>query len=1001
MKRWVIVFMILALILPRGSYAAKTVYAKENTSDTAIEFTAKEQEFITEHPIIYMGVDPEFMPYEFIDTDGRYKGIAADYIQLLSQKIGIKMMVQPGKTWSEAYEMAVEKRIDILPCVAKTTERQQYFLFSDPYFTVQRVIVVQDSNKTIKNMEDLKYTTVAVQKNSSHHSYLKGIAEINLSLYTTPLEALSAVSKGNETSFVGYLATSAYLIKANGLTNLKYIDIGDQEEQHLYFAVRNDWPLLVSIINKGLASITEEEKMEINDKWIGVTNEVDYTLVIEIIVAICSIIVLIIIISFFWILRLKKEIAKRILIESELKLAKSEAENANIIKSTFLARMSHEIRTPLNAIMGMSYLMKKIGIPFSQKVYVDKINEAAHTMLEVINDILDFSKIESGKIEIENKSFNLDKVIQQVISIISFKIEEQGIGFSFVKDPKIPSFFIGDAKRIEQILLNLLTNAVKFTKEGEVSLLIKIKEKKDKEYVLEFAIKDSGIGMSNEQINQLFKPFVQADSSINRRFGGTGLGLSIVKSFTELMNGSIDVYSEEGKGSTFSVLLPLLFESTKDYEKNKNEAYTYLQKIHALVLVKNSTLKTLLDTYLQNFGIQAIFVNEVSDAHKLLETDNIPEKTQFSESEAYNLFIFDYDILADISFEFTKSIMVDPNIPIKPKFIMLLPMNREDLYEQLEVSGLNLGIVKPIIPSVLYDGILEIFNRIDLIKSGTQDPIYNEERKAKKNYRVLVVDDNKTNQFIAKSILEQAGISVALAGNGEEGVSCFVRNASNIDLILMDLHMPVLNGYEASFQIRQFNTEIPIVAMTADAITGVEDQCKNAGIYHYISKPFEPDKFIETILNILDKAEYNGVHGTEEDKDVEIFPKNKAEESTTGFVIKNKSFYINQTDALKLLGNNVELYKMVLNEFYKETENTFQDLENEMHNGNITEAAQLVHKVKGSAGNIGAGKLYETAVVLQKALEANHKEDIYRLYPEFDRLLKASRNEIMEVLTKY
>lgn len=982
MKRCMIGLIVLVMLITLGASVNSTVYAQEDTSSSTIEFTDEEQEFIKQHPIINLGVDPEFMPYEFIDTDGQYKGIAADYVQLLSDKIGIKMMVQSGKTWAESYEMAVEKNIDVLPCVAKTTERQQYFLFSDPYFTVQRVIVVQDSNNAIKNMEDLNYTTVAVQKNSSHHSYLKGIPEINLSLYKTPLEALTAVSKGNETSFVGYLATSAYLIKSNGLVNLKYVTIGNQEEQQqLYFAVRNDWPLLTSIINKGLSSITEEEKMAINHKWIGVTNEVDYSLIVKIVLAISGIIILIIIISSFWIVRLKKEISKRIVIENELNQAKLEAENANVIKSTFLARMSHEIRTPLNAIMGMSYLMKKNGIPFSQIVYVDKINEAAHTMLEVINDILDFSKIESGKIEIELKSFNLDKVIQRVISIISFKIEEQNIGFDFVKAPEIPSYFIGDSKRIEQVLINLLTNAVKFTNEGEVSLNIKVKDIRNNIYILEFAIKDSGIGMSKEQMNQLFKPFIQADSSINRRFGGTGLGLSIVKSFTELMNGSINIDSEEGRGSTFTVLLPLEFDKNKDYEKNKNEAFSYLQKIHALVLVKNITLKTLLDTYLQNFGIQATFVNEASDVHRLLEIE--PN----SQEEAYNLFLIDYDIMADKSFKFTKSIMEDSRISNKPKIIMLIPMNRVDLYEEIELNGLNLGIVKPIIPSVLYDGILEIFNRIDLINCGNQTLISKEERRAKQNYKVLVVDDNKTNQFIAKSILEQAGISVELASDGKEGVACYMKESLDINLILMDLHMPVLNGYEASKQIREHNQQIPIVAMTADAITGVEEQCRKAGIYQYISKPFEPDIFIQTILKILDN-----------ESNAKSLDNTTIEPKLIGNNNDNEASYINKEEALKLLGNNLQLYQMVLNEFFKETETIFLELEEEMKNNNLAEAALIVHKVKGSSGNIGARKLYETAIVLQKALEKNQREDIERLYPEFERLLKVSRNEIQQIM---
>ncbi|MHB8129431.1 MAG: ATP-binding protein, partial [Mobilitalea sp.] len=656
MKRFIIMIMLLLLSFNTTAIAANSI---------PIEFTEEEQTFINEHPTIRLGVDPEFIPYEFIDNDGQYKGIAADYIQLLSQEIGIQMIVEPDLIWSEAYELAVEKELDVLPCISKTTERQQYFLFSDPYFTFQRVIIVRDDNESIKSLEDLRFTTVSVQQNSSHHSYLKNIPEINLSLYSSVEKALVAVSKGYENTFVGNLATSAYLIKSYGLTGLKYVSLDSADQQYLHFAVRNDWPLLVDIINKGLSNITEEEKMVIQDKWIGLESPIDYGRIIRTVAVAAGIIITILIVSIYWILRLKKEISKRKLIEEELMCAKTEAEIANRIKSTFLARMSHEIRTPLNAITGMAYLIKKSDVTLSQRMYVDKITQAAHNMLSIINDILDFSKIESGKVEIESISFSLDKVIQQVISIISFKIEEQGVGFALNKGPQIPVYFIGDPKRIEQILLNLLSNAIKFTNDGEVSLNIRLVAQEGERYHLEFAVKDTGIGMSEDQVAQLFVPFTQADSSINRRFGGTGLGLSIVKSLVEMMNGEIYIYSSEGKGSTFVIQLPLQIDATKDFEEKEKAASLYLQNIRALVLVKNDSLINLIESYLDNFGIHADFTKSPSNAQQLLTADQLTEKSP------YDLLLMDYDVLVEKSFEYTKTILDDPEILIKPKFIML------------------------------------------------------------------------------------------------------------------------------------------------------------------------------------------------------------------------------------------------------------------------------------------------------------------------------------------
>ena len=947
-------------------------------SDT-IQFTEEEKEFIKEHPVIHLGVDPEFTPYEFIDNDGGYKGIAADYVKLLSEKTGMKFEVEQNLTWPEAYEMGVEKKLDVLPCVSKTTQRQEYFLFSDPYFSFQRVIVVKEDNNSIKNMDDLKYTTVAVQENSSHHSYLKNIPEINLSLYPTVEKALIAVSKGYETAFVGNLATSAYLIRSYGLTGLKFVSMEEADQQYLFFAVRDDWPLLVSIINKGLSSITEEEKMTIREQWIGVDTRVDYSKIIRYIIIAGVFVVAILCVSVFWILRLKQEIAKRKLIEAELRTAKSEAEVANRVKSTFLARMSHEIRTPLNAIIGMSYLIKKNEITLTQRMYVDKINQAAHNMLGIINDILDFSKIEAGRIEIEAVPFNLDKVIHQVITIASFRLEEQEITFSFAKELNIPTCFIGDPKRIEQILLNLMSNALKFTTQGEVSLGIRLLSREGERYVLEFMVKDTGIGMTQAQVSQLFTPFTQADSSINRRFGGTGLGLSIVKSLVEMMEGEVRVESEEGKGSSFYIMLPLTIDKAGEYEEKNKAASIYVNQIKILVLVKNEGLTNIIETYLTSFGFKADYTKDSEEAEQLLK------KAEDTGNDPYDLFLIDFDLMEEEGFEYILHITQNSK-PVKLKVIMLLPMMRVDLFERLGEYGINLGIAKPIIPSILFDGIQELFKRENLEGSLPEKVHSNQkEKKTSRAYQVLVVEDNKTNQLIAKTILEQTGMKVTLTDNGEEGVRYFSQHRDATDLILMDLHMPVMNGYEATEKIRALDPEIPIVAMTADAITGVEEKCRQVGISHYISKPFEPERFISTIVEILEQRvtlHEEEMNGTSQTLD--------ASGHTSSLII--------QEDALKLLGNNVPVYHMVLKEYRTENAGICEELEEEIQSKNYSHAARIVHKVKGSSGNIGAKELHRLSIPFQKALEQSNEEEIQTLYPGFIRLIKQCLDEITEII---
>jgi len=966
LKRFMI-FLVMVLTLSGVCHASDT---------TGPVFSDEEKAFIKEHQVIRLGVDPEFVPFEFFDSDGIYKGIAADYIKLISERTGIRMEVQEGLTWTDAYELAVERKLDVLPCISRTADREQYFLFSAPYYYFQRVIVVRDSNNTINGLEDLSGIGVAVQNNSSHHSYLKGFTNLQLNLYKDVEDALAAVSDGTETAFVGNLATSSYLIKSNGFTNLKFIKLDSSEKQALYFAVRKDWPVLVGIIDKALNSITEEEKIEINNRWIGISNKVDYAPIIRIAAIAGSFVLMILLVSFYWIIKLKKEVAKRILIEEDLKRAKQEAELTNQFKSVFLARMSHEIRTPLNAITGMAYLIKKTDITTTQRLYLEKIMQAAYSMLGIINDILDFSKIEAGKIEIERVSFNLDKLVQQVLNIVSYKVEEQKIDFNLSKDPMLPGNYFGDPKRLEQILLNLINNAVKFTGEGAVTVGIRLLELEDASCRLEFSVQDTGIGMSEEQLAQLFTPFTQGDSSINRRFGGTGLGLSIVKSLVEMMDGDISVRSTVGEGTCFVVRLTLEVDREKEFDEKQRIVSLYLQKIRVLVLEKSSINLKLLGDYLQSFGMDAEFAGDQLKALQLLRSYGE------NSEKPFDLIIVDHDTPSGGGISFAEEIKKDASIREKPKVILLIPMLGEEIMEMAEKSGIEAGIAKPVIPSVLYNTILEIF-KVRGLENGEAAAVKTEEGiEMECSYSVLVVEDNKTNQFIAQSILEQRGFKVFLADDGKKGCEYYEEHQNQIDIILMDLHMPVMNGYDAAARIRMLDRNVPIVAMTADAISGVEEECRAVGISYYISKPFEPEKFVATIIDILKLQKDTG-------KSPETAEKPCGKECCDENIL-------DIADGLKRIGNNQELYKLILGEYVKENTETAELLEKALEAGDYREAIHIVHKNKGGSGNIGAKKLYATAADLQKAMEREEPQEIKRLHKEFVMLLNKLLIEIKE-----
>jgi len=952
--------IIFAIIIVLTTSAVPCFSAEE------VIWTEDELAFMEDHPVIRLGIDPGFVPFEFIDEDGEYKGIVADYLTLISKKTGLQFEVVKGLSWPEAYDMALKGEIDVLSAIGKTKEREQHFLFSEPYYYYKRVIVTRDTDTQVLGLDDLEGFTVAVQRNSSHHSYLLSYPNINLSLYESVEAALAAVATGAEKAFIGNLATTNYLIRSNGLTNLRTVPFEAEKQQALYFAVRKDWPELVSIFNKAMDSITESEKLAINNKWIDLDTDIDYGPIIRILFMVGTLIAVVLFVSLFWIARLRKEIQQRKRIQLDLEKAKQEAEEANEFKSSFMARMSHEIRTPLNAITGMSYLLKKTEMSLTQRMYTDRIIQAANIMLSIINDILDFSKIEAGKVELEITSFSMDQVIQDVVNIVSYKIDEQGIGFRLTKDPLVPNWFFGDSKRIEQVLINVLNNAAKFTSTGEVSLDVRLMAKENDKYHISFTIKDTGIGMTGEQVNRLFLPFEQGDSSINRRFGGSGLGLSIVKNLVDMMGGEIQVFSTPGEGSTFIIRLSLKVDKEKEDVYKRALAANHFRDIKTLVLEKSGSNMNLIESYLASFGMHCELTSSEASALSMLEAAN----GKFAKP--FDLFIIDYDTPAEGGFRFIEAIRNNNQIVKLPKIIVLLPMMREDLFDELNEHGIDMGIGKPIIPSILLNGILDIFNLKAV--SGSQPSESGEAglTKLEGTYHVLLAEDNKTNQLIAKSLLEQLGIESIIANDGQEAVEKYQKYRDRIDLVLMDLHMPNMNGYEAAKKIRELSSEVPIVAMTADVIQGVREKCEQSGIYHYISKPFNPDHFLQTIKEII----------------LENEPK-------TG----KDTAVLDRQQGLENMGGNAELYHQVLAEYYHENENTSEKLAIAVRERKYAEAAQIVHKIKSSSGSIGARTLHDVAVSLQKALIEENENEIVPLHETFSKLLKVLLEEL-ELIVK-
>jgi signal transduction histidine kinase/CheY-like chemotaxis protein len=945
MKKILYSFLLAFLLFPATAQPIKAKAAE-------IEWTTTEQNYIDSHQVITMGVDPEFVPFEFIEF-GIYKGIAADYVKTVEDRTGIDFQVVSGLTWSQAYFQALEGDIDLLPAISKTPAREVDFAFSQMYYEVKRVIVTRDDHTEIKTISDLYGMEVAVQTGSSHDTYLDAYPQITQKHYDTVGEALTEVAGGSEVAFVGNLATSDYIIKSSGLTNLRFSIVPSNPAIGIHFAVLKGNEQLINIIDKVLNSMTTEERTTIHSRWVTVDTAPDNSAFLQV-VSVTSIILGIAVlgaalVSIFWIRKLMGEVKRRKKTQLELEKAKTEAEEANQVKSTFMARMSHEIRTPLNAITGMSYLIKKSNnITMAQRMYADRITQASQTMLTLINDILDYSKIEASKLEIETVTFSLDQVVHNLMSITAVKIEDKGLGFRFFKDSSIPVWFKGDPKRIEQVLLNLVNNAVKFTERGEIIFEIHQTAKEGNLYHLSFTIKDTGIGMSKDTLNNLFKPFTQADASINRRYGGTGLGLSIVKHLVELMGGTVTAFSQEGEGSTFIINLTLEYDQSKENLERNESTQSYVKNMRVLVVDKNTANLNMIETYLHAFGVNCELMTSPNAAETLLETANGTMKNPF------DLLIVDYDTPSEKGLEYFSRLRANQKIAHFPKTIMILPIQRTDLFDQITTNNIDAGIGKPVISSILHNAIIEIFVHQAMAK--TEEVSENIRAIAPVNRLVLVVDDNNTNQLIAKLLLEQNGFSVLTANDGAEAVKIYQDKSTGIDLILMDIHMPVLNGYEAAKKIHSIHPDALIVAMTAEVTGDVKNKCQDAGMDHYIAKPFEPDKFAPTIKDILHES---------------------------GHLIDSRPAAIDVKRGIRQLGDNADLYQLVLLEFYKENQETARLVSAAIEDKKYLEVRQQLHKIKGSSAAIGALILSSNINEFMKLISEQRYEDIGHILPEF------------------
>ncbi|MEE9233044.1 MAG: response regulator, partial [Nitrospirales bacterium] len=466
-------------------------------------------------------------------------------------------------------------------------------------------------------------------------------------------------------------------------------------------------------------------------------------------------------------------------------------------------------------------------------------------------DILDFSRIEAGKLEIENADFNLEDVLDNLTNLLTFKAEEKGIELVLSISPEVPFSLVGDPLRLGQVLINLGNNALKFTEKGEVIIAAKreLNAPKDK-VVIQFSVKDTGIGLTREQIDKLFQSFTQAEESTTRKYGGSGLGLTICKRLVEMMGGDIWVESTPEKGSAFN--FTATFGMPEQKKERVFEPTVDLRGMKVLVIDDCASSREALTQALTSFSFHATAVNSGKDA--LEELERVAGK---SEERPYELVLMDWKMPEMDGIETARAVKTHPSLKKIPTIIMVTAYGREEAKKQADAVGIDGFLLKPVSYSVLFNTIMEVFGqKVERKRKGPKVAIESLKGTEEiKGSQVLLVEDNEINQQVATELLEKAGIIVTIANNGKEAIEKMKK--TKFDLALMDVQMPVMDGFEATKEIRKESEckDLPIIAMTAQAMTGDREKCLEVGMNDYVSKPIEINDLFSTLIKWIKPAQ--------------------------------------------------------------------------------------------------------------------------------------------------